>query len=130
MRMVPVAIAQTYRWTDRQGVIHFTDNPEAVPPAYRKRAIVEEDITIRNPKVMKELKEQEERARQEEFNKPSVTVTPDYVPLIVPPQQIAHSKHVGDELPPGRPKSQRLRENREKREAEEADKLKQENRGY
>lgn len=132
MWMVPVAIAQTYRWTDRQGVMHFTDNLKSIPPAYRKRVISEEDITIQNPKVMKELKEQEERARQEELNKTPIPVTPDYVPPTpaVPPQQVTPPKSVGDELPPGRPKSQRVRENREKREAEEAEKLKQEKHGY
>lgn len=29
---------EVYQWVDNQGVIHFTDNPEAVPEAYRVKA--------------------------------------------------------------------------------------------
>jgi len=29
---------QLYRWVDEQGVVHLTDNPESVPPQYRKPA--------------------------------------------------------------------------------------------
>jgi len=29
------AAAGIYRWTDAQGVIHFTDSPETIPPEYR-----------------------------------------------------------------------------------------------
>jgi hypothetical protein len=30
------ARAATYRWTDAKGVMHFTDNPDAVPPEHRQ----------------------------------------------------------------------------------------------
>jgi hypothetical protein len=30
--------SQLYRWVDEQGVVHLTDNPESVPPQYRKPA--------------------------------------------------------------------------------------------
>ena len=46
-RLVPViltlvvlhgaAIAQTYRWVDEQGEIHFTDDVNSIPPQYRPR---------------------------------------------------------------------------------------------
>ncbi len=31
------AAAEIYRWTDRNGTVHFTDNLHAVPPEYRDR---------------------------------------------------------------------------------------------
>ena len=113
------ANADTYTWTDNKGVVNFTDDPGLIPPKYRVKVKKGEDITIRNLKVQQELKEQEERARQDEINRPRIVPTPDYVPT---PQQpsVAESPKPGlDELPPGRPKSQRIRENIERREAEE-----------
>lgn len=35
---VTPAMAQLYRWTDKKGTTHITDNPAAVPPAYRAQA--------------------------------------------------------------------------------------------
>lgn len=29
--------AQQYQWTDKNGTVHFTDDPERIPPAHRKR---------------------------------------------------------------------------------------------
>jgi uncharacterized protein DUF4124 len=117
---VLTANADTYTWTDNTGVVNFTDDPGLIPPKYRVKAKKGEDITIRNPNVQQELKEREERARQEEINRPRIVPTPDYVPS--PQQQPAVAeppKPASDELPPGRPKSQRIRENIERREAEE-----------
>jgi len=34
------ALAEIYRWTDATGKVHFTDNPEAIPPAYRPRSTI------------------------------------------------------------------------------------------
>jgi Domain of unknown function (DUF4124) len=34
----PPESIQLYRWTDEQGVVHWTDRPEAVPPRYRTQA--------------------------------------------------------------------------------------------
>jgi Domain of unknown function (DUF4124) len=38
---VGFAWAQIYKWTDRQGTVHLTDNPSRIPPEYRSRAVVE-----------------------------------------------------------------------------------------
>src|SRR5919109_5138803 len=35
---VSPALAEVYRWTDKAGKIHLTDNPDTIPPAYRARA--------------------------------------------------------------------------------------------
>jgi hypothetical protein len=32
---------QIYKWTDRQGNVHFTDDPSRIPPAYRSTVEVE-----------------------------------------------------------------------------------------
>lgn len=32
------ACAETYTWTDEQGTVHFTENPESVPTTIRKKA--------------------------------------------------------------------------------------------
>src|SRR5512133_1593797 len=112
------ANAETYSWTDEKGVVSFTDDPTLIPLKYRAKAKKGEDITIQNPKVQQELKEQEEKARGE-VNRPPVVVTPDYVPPPVPPPVAEPSTSASDELPPGRPKSQRIRENIQRREAEE-----------
>lgn len=111
--------AETYSWTDEQGVVSFTDDPTRIPLKYRTKVNKGEDITIQNPKVQQELKAQEERARQEEMNRPPVVVTPDYVPPPLPPPVAVPSRSESDELPPGRTKSQRIRDNIERREAEE-----------
>lgn len=34
----PARHSTIYRWTDEQGVVHFTDNSETVPPEYRSQA--------------------------------------------------------------------------------------------
>jgi hypothetical protein len=38
---VGVAWGQIYKWTDRQGNTHFTDNPSRIPPEYRSKVEVE-----------------------------------------------------------------------------------------
>jgi hypothetical protein len=114
---VPSVNADTYRWTDDKGAVNFTDDPGKIPDRYRMKAQKGEDITIRNPKVQQELKAQEEKARQEENNRPRIAPTTDYVPPPLP--AVSSSRPNSDELPPGRPKSQRIRENVERREAEE-----------
>jgi len=114
---VPSVTADTYRWTDDKGVVNFTDDPGVIPDRYRIKAQKGEDITILNPKVQQELKAQEEKARQEENNRPRIVPTPDYVPPPLP--VVVAPKSNSDELPPGRTKSQRIRDNIERREAEE-----------
>ena len=113
--------AETYNWTDEHGVIHFTDSPESIPAKFRKQVKTQEDITIRNPKVVEELKEQEQRAREDEA-RPRINPTPDYIPNQQPVPQAAVPPAVSDELPPGRTKSQRIQDNIRQRSMEEAGK--------
>jgi hypothetical protein len=109
--------AQTYRWTDGAGVIHFSDTLESVPPKYRKKMITKPDITIRDPKIMEEMKQQEQRALQEEAARPRIEPTP-----LTPPPAPAASTPPADsksEEPPPRTKSQKIRDNIERRRLEE-----------
>jgi hypothetical protein len=109
--------AQTYRWTDGKGVIHFTDTLESVPPKYRKKMITKPDITIRNPKVMEEIKQQEQRALQEEAAKPRIAPAPA---VTQPPKpQASTPADSKNEEPPPRTKSQKIRDNIERRKLEE-----------
>ena len=110
--------AETYTWTDKKGVVSFTDDPNVIPPQYRGKAKKSDDITIRNPKVQQDLKSQEERARQEEQNRPRIVPTPDYVPQPIQSPVAEPLKPATDELPPGRTKSQRIRDNIERRGSE------------
>lgn len=42
--LMPVAYGQMYKWVDRQGKVHFTDNLSAIPPEYRDQ--VEERASV------------------------------------------------------------------------------------
>jgi hypothetical protein len=110
------ADAATYRWTDSQGVIHFTDSFESVPSEYLHKIVKEEDITIRNPQIREEVRQEEERARQEEACRSRTMPTPESV--VTPPPQVTPAKPENELVAP-RPKSVRVRENMEWREAEE-----------
>ena len=112
------ADADTYTWTDKNGVANFTDDLGMIPTAYRRKAIKREDITINNPKVQQELREQAERARQEKTDGQRKSPSADRTPPPSPPVIVA-PKPSPDDLPPGRTKSQRIRDNIERREAEE-----------
>jgi uncharacterized protein DUF4124 len=46
--------AETYTWTDNQGVVTYTDNPARIPSRYSGRTQVGEKIIIRSPKIHKE----------------------------------------------------------------------------
>ena len=48
---VGLAGGQVYKWTDRQGTIHFTDNVSHIPPAYRAKAQVQETTPPSQPDV-------------------------------------------------------------------------------
>jgi len=48
------AWAQIYKWTDRQGTIHLTDNPSHIPPEYRPHAAVEPSTPLPSPAVPSE----------------------------------------------------------------------------
>src|ERR671925_1982447 len=39
---VELAGGQLYKWTDRQGHVHFTDNPSRIPAEYRSQVEVEQ----------------------------------------------------------------------------------------
>jgi hypothetical protein len=108
--------AETYRWTDSRGVTHFSDSLESVPTAYRKKVRVSDDITIRDPRVREELEQQERRAREAEASRPNIVTTPDYVP---PPPPPATPDTTPKAEPPPRTKSQKIRDNLERRRLEE-----------
>jgi len=49
---ISLVYAQTvYKWTDEKGVIHFSDDLDGVPPAYRDRVEVEKWEGIRKPEA-------------------------------------------------------------------------------
>lgn len=109
--------AETYRWMDSRGVMHFSDSLESVPAAYRKKVKVSDDITIRDPRIREELQQQEQRAREEEASRPNIVITPDYVPPSPPPA--AKPDNILAVEPPPRTKSQKIRDNLERRRLEE-----------
>jgi len=108
--------AETYTWTDDRGVVNFSDDPGRIPPRYRVKAQKGDDITIRNPKVQQRLKEQDERARQEEIDRPRFVAPPEEES---PPQQPVVVVEEPRPVTEGRTKSQRIQDNIERREAEE-----------
>lgn len=115
--------AQTYRWTDNQGVIHFTDTLESVPPKYRKKVKTGPDITVRDPRIQEELKQQEQRALQEQAAKPRIAPASS-PPVSAPPPQPPPAAtpppaDVKNEEPPPRTRSQKIRDNIERRKQEE-----------
>lgn len=112
--------AQTYRWTDDRGVTYFTDSPESVPAKYRKKMKTGPGITIRDPGIKEELQLQQQRAIQEEANSPHVEISPDPEPRTVQKE----STPVKIEEPPPRTKSQKIRDNIERRRLEEEKALK------
>lgn len=58
-----VAFAATYRWENSEGVVSFTDNPESIPPQYRKKSRkVEADETVAPPESAVEPPPQQESA--------------------------------------------------------------------
>lgn len=67
--------AETYRWTDAQGVVSYTDNPALIPARYRSKAISGAKITNRNLKVQKQQRDQEEKKLQDELAEPQTVTT-------------------------------------------------------
>ncbi len=43
--LVGDAAAATFRWTDEQGVVHFSDNYDNIPSRYREKVRIEEEST-------------------------------------------------------------------------------------
>ena len=122
--------ALTYRWTDNRGVIHFTDTLESVPSKYRKKMVIEPDITTRDPEVRENLRQQEQRAIQEESSRPKIVPTPEVAPPAAPPVEppvtpssppaaSTPAEIKNDESPPPRTKSQKIRDDIERRKLED-----------
>jgi len=112
--------AQTYRWTDSEGVVHFSDALESVPKKYRKKMITTPDITIRNPKVREEMELQEQLATQEKASRPQTAPSPPApAETSSPPPAASTPTKSNTEEPPPRTKSQKIRDNLERRRLEE-----------
>ena len=62
----PVHAATIYKWVDKEGGVHFTDDPSKVPPSYQNRVETEErkdvkeEVTPRSPQAVTREKEPEE----------------------------------------------------------------------
>lgn len=54
---VGAAFAETYKWTDASGSVHFSDDPAAVPKKYRGKVATTADITLASPEVRQEVEE-------------------------------------------------------------------------
>ena len=67
----------TYKWTNDQGMVSFTDNPALIPSRYRSKAVKAVDDTSRDPKVLQELREEVERPNQDKFATPRAVTTAD-----------------------------------------------------
>ena len=57
------AHAETYRWVDARGDVNFTDDPDAIPPEYRKKVETRKDITTRDPEVRASVENDTKRAQ-------------------------------------------------------------------
>lgn len=53
-----VANTEIYTWTDDQGVVTFTDNPDRLSSRYSSKAQREENVIIRPPTVQKKIRKQ------------------------------------------------------------------------
>lgn len=60
------ALADTYKWEDKDGGIHFTENLASVPKKYRAKAMAgaSGDITIRDPEVRTDVATRSQQAKQ------------------------------------------------------------------
>ena len=67
----------TYKWTDDQGVVSFTDDPALIPSRYRSKAVKAKDVTSRDPEVLQELMEEVEMPRQDKSATPRAVTTAD-----------------------------------------------------
>lgn len=76
-----VADAETYNWTDDQGVVNFTDDPGQIPAKYRSKALKKvKDITVPSP-----TRQQEEKVLKDELTTPRSVTTPESGPPPAPP---------------------------------------------
>jgi Domain of unknown function (DUF4124) len=57
------AHAATYRWVDSRGNVNFTDDPESIPPEFRKKVETRKDITTKDPEVRASVENDAKRAQ-------------------------------------------------------------------
>ena len=57
MLFAGAAVAETYKWSDANGNLCFTDDPAAVPRKYRGKVTTNADITLADPDVRREVEE-------------------------------------------------------------------------
>ena len=62
--LATVAQAETYRWTDAEGTVHFSDSADKVPAMYRSSAKILEDTA--NSSVAPQVDALQERMLQDE----------------------------------------------------------------
>jgi|GEM_PF-3342683 len=114
--------AETYTWTDKKGAVHFTDNLESVPRAYRKNMTTRPGITLQDPGIREEIELQRQRALEEEAARPPITISPSS-PTPPPEEEIPPQEDTSSEAaktpPPPRTKSQKIRDNLKRRALEE-----------
>lgn len=101
-----VAVAETYKWTNDQGVVGFTDDPSMIPSQYRSKALKGENTTIRSTKVQKELRKKKGTKRQGEIRKlrilvPTGNSRTKSAPLLI--QQPDKGHPGGDQIDPTPP---------------------------
>ncbi len=99
-----VAVAETYKWTNDQGVVGFTDDPSMIPSKHRSKALKGENTTIRSTKVQKEqrLKKMPKRqVRKLRILVPAGGSRPQAAPLLI--QQPGKGHPGGDQIDPTPP---------------------------
>ena len=81
------ASAELYRWTDKAGKTHVTDNPDNIPPAYRSRVTVSEPPALPAPPALEVPQASPLQPEQEsQTEPPSLPQVPPQDPPQVPPQ--------------------------------------------
>jgi hypothetical protein len=101
-----VADAETYKWIDDQGVVSFTDDPNLIPSRYRSKALRDEGITIRSPKVQQELSDQKGKKRHNKLTKSRKVRKPGNLkttPAQLGTQQPVKGHLGGDQVDPSSP---------------------------
>ncbi|MBW2700311.1 MAG: DUF4124 domain-containing protein [Deltaproteobacteria bacterium] len=111
LALASLAKAETYTWTDKDGGIHFTDNPYELPEPQRSR-------------VLKQQKENRKRAERETKAIPTTGARDDndrrqirhesYRPPDKQRDTVKQTRDSGERLPGG-PKVSPLNENKKKR---------------
>ena len=66
---VPVYAATVYKWVDKEGGVHFTDDPSKVPPSYRNRVETEERKDVKEKVTPRPPEEATRESEPEETKK-------------------------------------------------------------